>query len=230
MTTLEEKQTHLRELGNQRPIPRNHIMYLMHLQREYNFNPTVVYDVGACVLHWTNEARLIWPTTDFVAFEAMDASEFLFKEQGLKYNIGVCSDVSGKEVDFYQNDYHPGGNSYYKENPEILAAINYTEVFNESHRRRLTTVTLDDVRRQKSFPMPQLIKMDVQGAELDVLKGAVETLQSVEHVILELQIVEYNKGAPLRDTVIEYMNSIGFECMGLFSNNGPDGDYHFVKR
>ena len=228
MTTLEEKQTRLRELGSQRLMPWDHVKYLMYLQRKYNFNPDVVYDVGACVLHWTNEARQIWPTTDFVVFEAMDTSEFLFKEQGLKYNIGVCSDVSGKEVDFYQNDYHPGGNSYYKENEAVNPKA--PDYFNESHRRRLITVTLDDVRRQKSFPMPQLIKMDVQGAELDVLKGAVETLQSVQHIILELQIVEYNKGAPLRDIVIEYMNSIGFECMGLFSNNGPDGDYHFVKR
>jgi hypothetical protein len=75
-----------------------------------------------------------------------------------------------------------------------------------------------------------MIKMDVQGAELDVLKGAVETLKSVNHIILELQVVEYNKGAPLKDAVIEYMDSIGFDCLGIFSNNGPDGDYHFVRR
>ncbi len=82
----------------------------------------------------------------------------------------------------------------------------------------------------KQFPLPDLIKMDVQGAEMDVLQGASEVLKTVKHVILELQTVEYNKGAPLKDTVIEYMDSIGFDCKGLFSNNGPDGDYHFVKR
>jgi hypothetical protein len=72
--------------------------------------------------------------------------------------------------------------------------------------------------------------MDVQGAELDILKGAVQTLQSVTDVILELQVVEYNKGAPLRDQVIEYMNSVGFDCLGIFCNNGPDGDYHFRRK
>jgi hypothetical protein len=75
-----------------------------------------------------------------------------------------------------------------------------------------------------------MIKMDVQGAELDVLKGAEETLKTAKHVILELQRVEYNKGAPLKDTVIEYMDSLGFDCLGEFSVNGPDGDYHFVRR
>ena len=75
-----------------------------------------------------------------------------------------------------------------------------------------------------------MIKMDVQGAEMDVLKGALETLQTVKHIILELQVVEYNKGAPKRDEVIAFMDTIGYDCLGLFSNNGPDGDYHFVRR
>jgi hypothetical protein len=142
--------------------------------------------------------------------------------------MGVLSNEAGKEVDFYQNDYHPGGNSYYKENEEVNPdTINY---FNETHRRKLRTDTLDAVKQSKNFPSPDLLKMDVQGAELDVLKGAIETLTSVKHIILELQVVEYNKGAPLRDAVIDYMDEQGFDCLGLFSNNGPDGDYHFVRR
>ena len=217
----------LRDLGSQRLIPRDHVDYLAAL-RQGGFEPKVIYDIGACVLHWTNEAQRIWPNAEYVAFEAMDASEFLFKERGLKYHMGVLSDVSGKDVDFYQNDFHPGGNSYYKENEAVNPdTVNY---FNEGHRRRLKTVTVDAVRRLRQFPDPDMIKMDVQGAELDVLKGAVETLQSVKHIILELQVVEYNKGAPLKDTVIQYMDSIGFDCLGIFSNNGPDGDYHFVRR
>jgi FkbM family methyltransferase len=217
----------LRDLGSQRLLPHSHVTYLTQLKQS-GVEPKVIYDIGSCVLHWTNEASKIWTGAEFVAFEAMASAEFLYKERGLKYHIGVLSDVSGKEVDFYQNDVHPGGNSYYKENEEVNPdTVNY---FNDTHLRKLRTVTLDAVARLKKFPAPDLIKMDVQGAELDVLKGASEVLASVQHVILELQAVEYNKGAPLKDTVIEYMNSIGFDCKGIFSNNGPDGDYHFVKR
>jgi FkbM family methyltransferase len=220
-------QDRLRELGSQRLIPRDHVDYLAKLKNQ-GFEPKVIYDIGACVLHWTNEAQRIWDRAEYIVFEAMDSSEFLFKERGLKYHMGVLSDESGKEVDFYQNDVHPGGNSYYKENEEVNPeTVNY---FNESHRRRLKTVTLDAVRRLKNFPAPDMIKMDVQGAELDVLRGAVETLSTVKHVILELQVVEYNKGAPLKDAVIAYMDTQGFDCLGIFSNNGPDGDYHFVRR
>jgi FkbM family methyltransferase len=189
--------------------------------------PKVIYDIGACVLHWTNEAKRIWPDAEYVVFEAMPECEFLYKENKLQYHIGVLSDTTGKTVEFYQNTYHPGGNSYYRENVEVNPEAE--QYFNETHKRSYTTVTLDAVVNLKKMPKPDLIKMDVQGAELDALKGAQETLKECGHVILELQSVEYNKGAPLKDVVIEYMNSIGFENMGMFSTNGPDGDYYFRK-
>lgn len=219
--------TRLRELSNQRLIPRAHVDYLNKL-KEQGFSPRVIYDIGACVLHWTNEAKRIWPYAEYVAFEAMPESEFLFKENGMKYHIGVLSDQTGKDIEFYQNTYHPGGNSYYRENPDVNPEA--PEYFNDSHKRTVKSVTVDAVANLKRFPQPDLIKMDVQGAELDVLKGATNILNRTKHVILELQCVEYNKGAPLRDEVIAYMESIGFESKGMFSNNGPDGDYHFIRR
>jgi hypothetical protein len=146
----------------------------------------------------------------------------------MKYNIGLLSDQVGKEIGFYENVENPGGNSYYRENSELSPAADL--LYPESIRRTLSAVTLDSIVSRRGFPPPDLIKIDVQGAELDVLRGATETLKSVNHVILELQVVEYNKGAPLRDEVILYMHQLGFDCLGIFCNNGPDGDYHFVRR
>lgn len=223
----DDKQTRLRELGQQRLIPRAHVNYLRAL-KEQGVSPRVIYDIGACVLHWTTEAREIWPDAEIIAFEAMDSTEFLYKEAGMRYHIGVLSDESGKDVDFYQNDQHPGGNSYYLENPDVNPQA--PAYFNESHRRKLKTVTVDAVQRLKQFPQPDFLKLDVQGAELDVLKGSQECLATVDHVILELQKVEYNRGAPLFDSVIKWMDAQGFECQGIFSDQGPDGDYYFRRK
>jgi FkbM family methyltransferase len=217
----------LRDLSSQRLLPKPHVDYLQQL-KDGGFTPKTIYDVGACVLHWTNEAKQIWPDSTVIAFEAMPSCEFLYKENNMMYHVGVLSDESGKTVEFYQNDWHPGGNSYYIENSDINA--NSAFYFNETHKRTYQTVTLDAVHRLKQLPEPELLKMDVQGAELDVLRGAAEVLETVEHVILELQSVEYNKGAPLRETVFEYMHSIGFELVAQFTNYGPDGDYHFKRR
>ena len=142
--------------------------------------------------------------------------------------MDVLSDQDDNIVKFYQNNFHPSGNSYYKENEEVNPQSPL--YFSDFNSKQLKTTTLNTVVKNKQLPLPDFIKMDVQGAEFDVLRGASEILPNVKHVILELQKVEYNKGAPLREHVIQYMDSIGFDCNGCFCDMGPDGDYHFVNR
>ena len=228
--TLEDPvRKRLRDLGDQWLVPIAHCEYLTKIRDQYDFHPKVIYDIGACVLHWTKSAkRFAWPDADYVLFEAMDAPKFLYEEGGYKHYNGVMSDEDGKEVDFWENVEHPGGNSYYKENEEVNP--NTVNFFNESHRVKKLTRSVDSVVREKKFPAPDMVKMDVQGAELDVLKGMKKTLKTVKHLILELQNVEYNKGAPLRGEVIDWLESNGFKYVELFSNQGPDGDYHFIRK
>jgi hypothetical protein len=81
------------------------------------------------------------------------------------------------------------------------------------------------------FEYPDLIKIDVQGAEMDVLLGAQECLQSAQDLILELQSDDYNMGSPKFEEVKTYLESIGFELVVKepFSKTLYDGDYHFSK-
>lgn len=219
--------TRLRELRDMYLLPPDHIAYLKKLKDD-GFVPKVIYDIGANVLHWSSEAKKFWPDSEYVLFDAIPECEVLYKESGMTYHIGVLSDETGKKVDFYQNNYDPGGSSYYVENPEVNPRAR--EFFNETHIRKYSTVTLDAVQRLKKLPYPDLIKIDVQGSELDVLKGAQECLSKCNHVILELQKIEYNKGAPLREEVIEWMENQGFESQGMFNNQGPDGDFYFIRK
>lgn len=222
----------LRNLSNQDLLPIDHENFLHSIK---DLNPKTVYDIGACVLHWTRHAKEVWPDSKYVLFEAMDEVEPIFRENGYNdYHLGVLSSQDNQEIEFYQNLEHPGGNSYYRENEKInpMAA----ELFSEEKMVKKITKTLDTVIREKNLPIPNLIKMDVQGAEMDILKGATETLSNPEcrAVILELQHKDYNIGAPKYEQVIEYMESIGFrnEPKGPFcgSVENFDADYFFVKQ
>ncbi len=223
----------LQELHDTPLLPENHVDYLRHLASS-GVCPKVVYDIGACVLHWTNRAKEVWPDTTYVPFEAMKEVEFLYKKAGFtNYAVGcVLSDKTGNVVDFYQNLEHPGGNSLYEENPNLSPRAK--ELFPEESKVKFKTNTLDEIVSLNHLPKPDMIKMDVQGAELDVLKGAQDTLQSVNHLILELQHTDYNLGAPKAQEVIEYLETIGFVLVGngMFcgSSLGVDGDYHFVRK
>lgn len=213
--TVEER---LQKLHDMPLLPAPHVEYLHSM----NIAPKVIYDIGACVLHWTNRAKEVWPNAEYVLFEAMDEVKFLYDKYGYtKYALGVVSDVDGKKVRFYQIPHHPGGNSYYKEQ---------TDFFQEEHAVEKLSLTLDTLVTINQFPLPDLIKMDVQGAEMDILKGAQKCLAAAKDVILELQHVEYNTGAPNRETVIEYMNQLGFDLVKNFTMTHVDGDYHFKKR
>lgn len=225
--TIQTELDRLRELSRGTPIPNPHYQYLLSLQNQ-GVNPKVVFDVGACVLHWTNLAKRFWPNAQYYAFEAMQQSATIFEENNIEYQIGLLSDQDGKDVVFYQNTRDPGGNSYYKENSEINKQADV--YFNDSHKIIKKSMTIDSIVERRNFPQPDLIKMDVQGAELDVLKGSLKTLEHCQDLILELQKVEYNKGAPLCDEVIAYVESLGFKMKsGPFCDNGPDGDYHFSR-
>lgn len=225
------EQKRLKELHDQRLLPQPHVEYLRKMKSE-GIKPKVIYDIGACVLHWTNEARQVWPEATFIPFEAMKEVDFLYKENNLP-TVGVGCILSDKEedVEFWQNTEHPGGNSLYKENPELSPLAN--ELFPEEKKVYRRSQTLDSIVENNNLPLPDLIKMDVQGAELSVLKGAVRTLQSCNNLILELQHKDYNFGAPKADEVIEYLKTIGFNMVGngefCGSDLGVDGDYHFTR-
>lgn len=209
-------ENHLKNLSRIDALPRDHVNYLKSLRDD----PKIIYDIGSCVLHWTKEAKKVWPNAKIVLFDAYDPVEFLY--EGYDYHMGVLSDVDGKIVKFYQSDIHCGGNSYYKENND--------EVFPECNHVLKTTRTLDSVVLEKKFPKPDLIKIDAQGCEMDILRGATECLAHASRLIVEMQTADYNRGAPKVRETLPYIESLGWKCDApLFSNNGPDGDYGFFR-
>jgi hypothetical protein len=70
--------------------------------------------------------------------------------------------------------------------------------------------TLDNITAETSLRSPLLLKLDVQGFELEVLKGASQTLALSEIVIMEASLLPYNDGSPLFAEVIAFMNKEGF--------------------
>lgn len=213
-SVLTDQEKFLQNLHDKRLLPKKHTQYL----EQMNVKPKIVYDIGACVLHWTNEAKRIWNDAEFILFEALNDVKFLYN--GYRNHLGVLTDTDNKTVDFYQDVYNAGGNSYYKEN---------TPYYNESHVVKKTGMTLDTIVRQNNFPLPDLIKLDTQGTELDILKGASYTLSNCKDIILEAQHENYNIGAPDVEDVIIFMKSIGYELVSNFTRTNVDGDYHFKK-
>ncbi len=218
-------QEHIEYLSRRDDLPKGHVDYLSAITQKFNFEPKVIYDIGANVLHWTKEARKIWPKSKFYLFDGTDTIEFLYKKLGYDYHIAVLSDTE-KDVVFYQSSISPGGNSYYQEDSWA------TEIYyGKENAKTVRTQTVDTIVKNREFLYADLIKIDVQGCEIDVLKGMNETIKHCKHLIIELQHRQYNKGAPLNTESVPFIESLGFELVTpLFHNNGSDGDYHFINK
>ena len=213
----------LLELSKHPALPEAHAKFLWDLRRQHGFEPKVCYDIGACVMHWTDRAKCVWPNAQFVLFDAFEAARFLYV--GHEHHVGVLSDVENRSVTWHENLYFPGGNSYYRE-------IGYKNgaLFPPEKAVVRTARTLDGVVAEKGFPMPDLIKIDVQGSEMDVIKGGRKVLDHARVLIVELQHEQYNENAPLVAESRAFIESLGWTCVAeKFSDNGPDADYCFVK-
>ena len=90
---------------------------------------------------------------------------------------------------------------------------------------------MDDIVKERGFPLPDFVKIDVQGSEVDVITGGMNTFKSTSKLIVELQHTEYNKGALLSDVSCPLIEKIlNMKCTDpLFTNNGCDGDYCFTR-
>ena len=219
-------QNRLSQLHSQRMLPQDHVRFLHELAAQ-GVQPAVIYDIGACVLHWYQEAVQVWPQAEFHVLDAQPSVKFLYESSGLKHHVAVLSDSDRRTVTFWQNDWHPGGNSYYPENTKINPE---SQTSSPEHRTVRTCETLDSIIHKQSWRLPDLVKMDVQGSELDILKGMVHSLPHVQHLILELQTTDYNMGAPKADEVISWLKDQGFDCVApLFCDSGVDGDYYFRR-
>ena len=57
-----------------------------------------------------------------------------------------------------------------------------------------------------------MLKVDAQGAECLILQGARRVLQSVEVLLLELSVGNYNPGGPLWLDVHTFVDTLGFRA------------------
>ena len=75
--------------------------------------------------------------------------------------------------------------------------------------------TLDSILGVDNI-IPDFIKIDTQGAELEILKGATELLTKYSPMVTcEVWCSEVYKDAPTMDKVIAFMNSVGYEVFDM---------------
>ena len=129
------------------------------------------------------------------------------KSKNLDESFVPCllSDQDGRDEIFYLGSI---GSSIYK--PKRFAP-------NERIKRRART--LDSICSEELALFPDIIKIDVQGAEQAVMAGGDNSIKYASVVIIEMSIVNsYEKGL-LAGEMIELMSSLGFLLYDIAGTN-----------
>jgi hypothetical protein len=79
----------------------------------------------------------------------------------------------------------------------------------------IQTRTLDSLLQEKQFPLPDLLKLDVQGHEMEVLKGASAALSHAGICLLEVTLLDLGDQYPLLLEMLSFMDAKGFQAYDI---------------
>jgi FkbM family methyltransferase len=157
-------------------------------------------------------ARVVGFEPQAAECEKLNAAHAADGHTYLPYFIG-----DGSTGTFYQTA-HAASSSLYEPN---TALIENFQTLGEAYRVVSTTPVqtrrLDDI--QEARPA-DLVKLDVQGAELDVIRGGSETIREALVVHSEVEFVPMYKDQPLLADVDRAMRELGFGFHKFYSIAG----------
>jgi FkbM family methyltransferase len=189
-------------LSNLNSLPFYDMYYHIANLKKLGFHPDLIIDAGALYGQWTENVKAIFPEAAFIMIEPQIAQKkhldlIIDRFNNVSMELSLLGDVEKDGVDFYEMG---TGSSIYQENSD--------------HQREKVSLKMEtlDALIEKKYQMPSncFIKLDVQGAEIDVLRGATELLKKTEFILLEISILNYNYKAPQFTDVIIFLKEIGF--------------------
>jgi FkbM family methyltransferase len=190
---------------------RRHLRFMLRKLVKDGIHINVVYDIGARHAEWSIEARKALGNAEFILFEANDKCAGILAKSGFRFLTGILSSQI-KTVSFYDND--TWGDSYYREKTRFYENVKPIDK---------VTTTLDLLIDSNKLPLPDLIKIDTQGSELDILRGGMTGITNASVLYLEVPILSYNDGAPTFQDYVDFMLEHKFVPYEICEQHYSDG-------
>ncbi|MET4447036.1 FkbM family methyltransferase [Bradyrhizobium sp. GM2.2] len=193
-----------------------------------------VVDVGANVGQFALFACEQYPAAAIFSFEPLedcwkkfgDIFEQEKRVQLFRYGVGPSDTDAAIHVT------HDNDSSSILEPAPIQSEVFGTAV---RTKQKIQLRRLSSLLRHDQVLPPALLKIDVQGYEIEVLKGCEELLNRFDTVYVEASYLELYKGQTLAGEVIEFLWTHGFNLRGVFNQHvdkekGPlQADFLFEK-
>ncbi len=197
--------------------------------------PATVIDVGANRGQFALVARHRFPSASLLCFEPLPkARERLERALCGPFNVQIFPYALGRT----------SGTATFRvttddDSSSILPTTSIQRSLSPGstldYETQVEVKRLDDVIDVQQLPRPIFMKIDVQGTELDVLRGASALAELVDDILVECSFLELYEGQALAADVIDFLNGWGLRMSGAHNIVAtPDGrcaqaDLHFSR-
>ncbi len=161
-----------------------------------------ILDIGANNTEYSRMAKKVFPNADFCLVEPQiemkeHLEDFCKEFKGSVYFLAGAGPKSDTMVLTIWDDL--AGSSLVPKKDEKLKAL--------GKQREIEIITIDGLIESGSINLPEFVKLDIQGFELEALKGATKTFGYTEVYILEVALFPYNEAPemPELSDVINFM-------------------------
>lgn len=183
-----------------------------------------IVDVGANVGQFSLLARALHPAARIYAFEPLpDAAARYRRVFAADANVTLFQAAISPEAGTATMHVSAAADS----SSLLPISDRQSELFPGTEEIGVTDVEagpLSDFVSIGDLKAPALLKIDVQGFELEVLRGTGDLLAAFEHVYVEASFEALYEGQALAEDVIAHMVAAGFAEAGRYNISiGPDG-------
>jgi FkbM family methyltransferase len=172
------------------------------------------FDIGASNGRWASRVSRDFPKASFNLFEPLidhsaeyrQKMEMIFRSHPDFRLHKVALGAECKKTSMFLYPADPFGST----------ALPLEHTPENARRIEVDMLTIDYAMEEFQLPVPQVIKMDTQGCELNILKGATKTLPKVDLLLLECWLTRaYGSTTPLLLEVSEWLRQNDFHLWDL---------------
>lgn len=176
-----------------------------------------VVDIGANRGQFALVARHCWPDAVIHSFEPLPRPAGVFRTIfGAEAKVRLFESAIGIEAGTERMHVSR------RDDSSSLLPITETQArlfpgTAEAGTQEVTVGRLGEYLSAEEIASPALLKLDVQGYELEALRGCVEVLPRFDYVYAECSFVEFYEGQALADEVISWLRHRGFRLVGCYN-------------